>query len=880
MEQRNQLEEVKKLFKVAIVGECLETTSLMSHNIDLKDEFKRSPPVRINPYPTSPEMQRKINVEIDNLLAQQVIERSKSDWSLSTVPVVKPTGEVRLCLDARRLNDRTVRDAYPLPHQDRILSRLGASKYLSTIDLTKAFLQIPLDPSSRKYTAFSVLGRGLLQFTRLPFGLVNSPASLARLMDEVLGFGELEPNVFVYLDDIVVVNDTFEAHLDSLREVARRLQKANLSINIDKSKFCVSELPYLGYILPPEGLRPNPDRISAIVNYERPQSIRALRRFLGMANYYRRFISNFSEKTAPLTNLLRKKPKSIVWNDQAEESFNKIKESLISAPVLSNPDFYLQFTIQSDASDTAIAAILPQQHEEGEKIIAYFSRKLTPAEQSYAATEKEGLAVLSTIEKFRPYIEGSFFVVITDASALTYIKNGKWKTSSRLCRWSIELQGLHCEIRHRRGRDNIIPDALSRAVEMIEVEELVDDWYSGLFRKVQNSPDEHLDYKIESGKLYKFVPTKSDVFDYRYEWKLCVPEALRSDILRREHENSFHIGYEKLLEKVRQKFFWPNMASIIKKYAQNCKSCKEFKPTNVSQHPEMGKQRLTTKPFQILALDFIQSLPRSKSGNQHLLVLMDLFSKFTILVPVRRIGTDLIIKILQEQWFLRYSVPEILISDNASCFLSKDFKAFLDRFNVQHWTNARHHSQANPVERLNRSINQCIRTYVKNNQRLWDTRIAEVEFTINNTKHSSTGFSPYRIIYGHEIVASGEDHKLDVETKELTEQERIEKKLKIDRTIYNAVYNNLQKAHEKSKKNYNLRFQKPAPVYEVGQKVYKRNFTLSSAGDAYNAKLGPAYVPCTVRARRGTNSYELEDEAGKNLGVFSFADLKPGPPDS
>lgn len=249
------------------------------------------------------------------------------------------------------------------------------------------------------------------------------------------------------------------------------------------------------------------------------------------------------------------------------------------------------------------------------------------------------------------------------------------------------------------------------------------------------------------------------------------------------------------------------------------------------------------------------------------------------MVPVRKISSTLVIKALEEQWFRRYSVPEILISDNASCFLSKDFQKFLDRYKVQHWTNARHHSQANPVERLNRSINACIRTYVKSDQRLWDTRISEVEFTINNTRHSSTGFTPFRIIYGHEIVACGEEHRAEPDTADISEEERIERKGHVDRTIFNLVSKNLEKAYEKSSRNYNLRYRKAAPVYKVGEKVYKRNFTLSSASNAYNAKLAPPYVPCTIVARRGTSSYELCDENGKNIGIFSSADLKPGNPE-
>lgn len=874
--QFQELEEVKGLFKGSVEGEVLDTTTLISHKIELSDEFLNSPPIRINPYPTSPEMQVKINKEIDNMLTQGVIERSRSDWSLSTVPVLKPTGEVRLCLDARRLNERTKRDAYPLPHQDRILSRLGPCKYLSTIDLTKAFLQIPLDPDSKKYTAFSVLGRGLFHFTRLPFGLVNSPATLSRLMDDVLGYGEMEPGVFVYLDDIVVVSETFEAHIRSLREVAERLRKANLSVNMEKSKFCLKELPYLGYILSSEGLRPNPDRVEAIINYERPNSIRSLRRFLGMANYYRRFIPFFSNYTAPLTDLLRKKPKSIRWNEMAEQAFSRIKECLITAPVLSNPNFDLPFVIQSDASDTAIAAVLTQEHADGEKVIAYFSQKISPTQQSYAASEKEGLAVLSAIAKFRPYIDGTHFTVVTDASALTHIMKGKWRTSSRLSRWSIELQGYDMVIRHRRGRDNIIPDALSRAVEALEVE---DTWYSPLYKQVQENPDDHLDFKIENGILYKYVPSKTETLDYVFEWKHCVPEESRERILRAEHENAFHIGYEKLLDKVKRRYFWPRMATTIRKFVERCETCKECKPTNVSQHPEMGRQRISTKPFQILAIDFIQSLPRSKSGNTHLLVLMDLFSKWTMLFPVKKISTNLIIKILEEHWFRRYSVPEILISDNASSFLSKDFKKFLDHYKVVHWTNARHHSQANPVERLNRTINSCIRTYVKTDQKTWDTRISEVEHTLNNTIHSSTGFSPYRILFGHEIIATGDEHRLDAVTRDLTESERQEQRLNVDKHVFDTVIQNLKKAHDKSTHNYNLRFHRPAPVYAVGQKVYRKSFTQSSAGDNFNAKLGPAYVPCRIVSRRGTNTYELEDESGKNLGIFSAADLKPGIPE-
>lgn len=775
----------------------------------------------------------------------------------------------------RKLNERTVRDSYPLPHADRILSRLGPSKYISTIDLTKAFLQIPLHPRSKKYTAFSVLGRGLFQFTRMPFGLVNSPATLSRLMDRVLGGSQLEPNVFVYLDDIIVVNNTFEAHMASLREVASRLTAANLSINLMKSQFCVPEVTYLGYILSKDGLRPNPDRVSSIVNFERPTSLRALRRFLGMCNYYRRFIANYSQVVKPLTDLLQDKPKSVRWNDTAEKAFVSIKELLISAPILTNPDFNLPFSVHCDASDSAIAGVLTQSYEGIDKPVAYFSQKLTSTQKRYCATEKEALAVLKSIEKFRCYIEGSRFSVYTDASALTYILRSSWRTSSRLCRWSIELQRHDMEIKHRRGVDNIVPDALSRAVEINEIVENPADWYTVMISKVQNNPEQYKDFRVENHELKKFVSSSHELVDYRFEWKICIPSNLRERILFEEHDDALHLGYEKTLAKIRKKYYWPKMARDVKNYVQLCVVCKECKPCNQSQFPEIGRQRLSTKPFQILAIDFIQSLPRSKQGNSHLMVVMDIFSKFALLFPIRKISAHLVCKILEENWFRRYSAPEYLISDNASTFLSKEFKALLEKFNVQHWTNSRHHSQSNPVERLNRTINACIRTYVRQDQTLWDTRISEIEHALNTTPHTATGFSPYKIIFGHEIVDHGNEHRIDRDVIERSGDDRLKTKTSTDKFIHEMVLKNLRKQFDKNASSYNLRHRRFAPVYHVGDKVLKRNFRQSSAADKYNSKLGLCYTPCVVLSRIGTSSYELADNSGRSIGVFSSADLKP-----
>ncbi|XP_058827433.1 uncharacterized protein LOC131687369 [Topomyia yanbarensis] len=523
--EKEEIEKVKRQFVPAREGE-LTMTSCAQHRIVLAKEWETKSPVRQFPYVMSPKTQDLVAVELQRLLDLGIIERSSSDWSLNCVPVIKPN-KVRLCLDARKINERTVRDAYPLPHPGRILGQLPNARYLSTIDLSEAFLQVPLDKESRKYTAFSVQGKGLFQYTRMPFGLVNSPATLARLMDKVLGHGILEPYVFVYLDDIVVVTETFAHHQQLLTEIARRLKDANLSINLEKSKFGVTEIPFLGYLLRTDGLRANPDKIRPIVEYERPNTITKLRRFLGMANYYRRFIPDFSGVTAALSDLLQSKSKTIRWSEAAEKAFCQIKERLISSPVLKSPDFSRQFTIQTDASDVAVAGVLIQEQDGTEHVISYFSHKLTTPQKNYHAAEKEALAAILSIDAFRGYIEGYHFTLITDSSALTHILSTKWKVGSRCSRWALNLQQFDMTVRHRKGKENIVPDALSRSIATV-----VDStWYSSMLSKVTDRPDDFVDFKVEDGQLHKFVTSHNNPCDARFEWKLVPQPAEYNKIL-------------------------------------------------------------------------------------------------------------------------------------------------------------------------------------------------------------------------------------------------------------------------------------------------------------------------------------------------------------
>ena len=364
----------------------------------------------------------------------------------------------RMCVDYGDLNKVTEKDAYRLPNLDSALDKLRRAKYLSKIDLSKAFLQVPLEDDSKPYTAFALPGLGLLQFTRLPFGVTDGPKTFQRLMDKIIT-PDLEPFVLSYQDDIIIATEDFQEHLKYLKIVFKKLIDAGLSINPDKCDFgcCVV---YLGFILDANGLRPDKEKIRPGLEYPAPTNVKELRRFLGMVGWYSRFINNVAELKIPLVKLLHKDIKWS-WGAEQTEAFEKLKLALVSTPVLARPDFSLPFTVQTDASNMAIGAVLTQMHEDGEHPVVYISRVLTAQEQNYSATERECLTLLWAIKRLRPYLEGYKFTAITDHSSLKWLSNLK-ETTGRLARWALELQQWDFDVVYRKGSLNLVPDALSR----------------------------------------------------------------------------------------------------------------------------------------------------------------------------------------------------------------------------------------------------------------------------------------------------------------------------------------------------------------------------------------------------------------------------------
>ncbi|UYV61801.1 hypothetical protein LAZ67_1006658, partial [Cordylochernes scorpioides] len=396
--------------------------------------------------------------EVDTMLERKVIQPSESPWSAPVVLVKKKDGTWRFCVDFRRLNHITKKDVYPLPRIDDVLDHLSSARYYSTMNLKTGYWQVEVDERDREKTAF-VTPDGLYEFMVMPFGLCNAPATFERMMDNVL-MG-LKWNICLcYLDDIVVYSDTFEEHLERLSKVLSCLQQAGLTINPDKCLFGSTRIKILGHVVDKDGIQPDSEKVEAIKKFPVPKSVCDIQSYLGLCSYYRRFIKNFSKIAAPLQILLKKDQK-FIWTQEQKDSFESLKKALMQKPVLGHFKESAITKLHTDASSYGLGAVLVQIQENQENPIAYASRTLSKAEKNYSTTERECLAVIWAIGKFRPYLYGSPFEVVSDHHSLCWLAGLK-DPSGRLARWALKLQDFDATITYKSGVKHKDADCLSR----------------------------------------------------------------------------------------------------------------------------------------------------------------------------------------------------------------------------------------------------------------------------------------------------------------------------------------------------------------------------------------------------------------------------------
>ncbi|GFX09061.1 retrovirus-related Pol polyprotein from transposon 297 [Trichonephila clavipes] len=455
-EQRNKLSELLRKFSGLFTKTDKSTAAKtnMKHRIFTGDHA----PINQRAYRVSPTERRIIHEEVQKMLDEGIVQPSESPWSSPVVLVRNKDGSWRFCVDYRKLNSVTKKDVYALPRIDDTLDCLKGAKFFSSMDLRSGYWQIEIDEADREKTAF-ITPEGLYEFKVMPFGLCNAPATFERMMDNLLRHFKWTM-CLCYLDDIIVFSETFEDHLIRLRLVLKCLQEAGLKLNSKKCLFAAQEVKILGHLVSSNGVRPDPDKIKAVRNFPTPKNIHDIRSFLGLCSYFRRFIKGLCYLAEPLQSLL-KSGVEFHWGPEEVEAFHSLKKALTSDPVLGMYDERASTEIHTDASGYGIGAVLVQIQNNVEKVIAYASRTLTKAEKNYSTTERECLAIVWATNKFRPYIFGKHFTVVTDHHSLCWLMNLK-DPSGRLARWALRLQEHDFDVKYKTGKKHSDADALSR----------------------------------------------------------------------------------------------------------------------------------------------------------------------------------------------------------------------------------------------------------------------------------------------------------------------------------------------------------------------------------------------------------------------------------
>ena len=438
-----------------VFSELPGRTSVIQHDIRTAPGVK----VRVPPYRVPEARRAAIQEEVARMLQLHVIEESRSAWSSPVVLVPKPDGSYRFCNDFRRLNEVSDFDAYPMPRVDDLIERLGPARYLTTLDLTKGYWQVPLTKSAREKTAFATPG-GLFQYTVLPFGIHGAPATFQRMMDQVL-----RPHrayAAAYIDDIIIHSGSWDVHIQQLRAVLGELRKAGLTANPAKCRLGLEETAYLGFRVGRGNVRPQESKVAAIRDWPRPTSKKQVKSFLGLVGYYQRFIPGFATLASPMNDLTRKTfPDRIQWTEAAEKAFESLRGALCSEPVLITPDFTSPLIVHTDASEVGLGGVLSQVRAGEEHPVTYISRKLLPNERNYSTVEKEALAIKWSLTKLRYYLLGREFTLVTDHAPLKWMAGAK-DSNARVTRWFLALQDFRFRVDHRPGKEHANADALSR----------------------------------------------------------------------------------------------------------------------------------------------------------------------------------------------------------------------------------------------------------------------------------------------------------------------------------------------------------------------------------------------------------------------------------
>jgi hypothetical protein len=587
----------------------------------------------------------------------------------------------------------------------------------------------------------------------MPFGLTNAPATFCTMMNEV--FQEyLDKFVVVYLDDIVIYSSTLEEHVEHLKKVFAKLREHKLFVKLEKCSFAQEKIKFLGHIIQQGCIRMDQDKVKAIEEWQPPSNVSELRSFLGLANYYRRFVKGYSKIASPLTELL-KKGRIYNWSEECQRAFMELKEAMSKDPVLALPDIGKPFEIQTDASDYALSGVLLQDGHP----IAYESRKLNQAERNYAAHEKELLAVVHCLRTWRHYILGSRFVVKTDNTAVSHVLTQP-KLSSRQARWQEKLAEFDFALEYKAGATNHVADALSRKAELAVCHQVcsLTSINNSLWDKIKANLDKdtmavNLIDLVKKGKTRQFW--LQDGLLMSKGNRVFVPKAgdLRRTLLRECHDTLWagHPGEERTLALLKQGYYWPQMCDDVVEYVRTCLICQQDKPEHKKKAGLLEPLPVPKRPWESVSLDYITSLP--KVGDIGTIVTMvDRFSKYaTFVAAPKYISAEETAQLFFKHIVKYWGVPKSLVSDRDSRFMGNFWTELFKLLGTSLDMSSSYHPESDgQTERFNYMRQEYLRHFVNANQKNWVELLDVAQLCFNSQRSSSTGKSPFEIVTGQQ----------------------------------------------------------------------------------------------------------------------------------
>ena len=791
------------------------------------------------------------------------------------------TDKYRLCVDYRVLNDSLYDSGWPTPSIEHCLDAAVDSVFFSSIDFNSGYHQIPCTDRAKAALAFSP-GYGFAQYTWevMPQGVKPAASCFQRSMER--SFEGLDSCILPpFYDDVTIKSGTFSGHLHNTKLILQRVRDCGFTLNALKCFFFQVKIKYLGHIIENGCISIDPERIKSIINFPVPHDVKSLRRFTGMAQFCSRFIQDFNTRLAPLYALTRKNA-TFIWNDACQDAFNYIKNKLSSSPVLRSPCASDTFILETDASDWGIGGCLKGLSKNGDEyVVSYYSEKLTDTEYRWNIVEKECFAIVQNIEKFRHYLIGKKFLLRTDNRVLTYLKTTHTSKSRKLLNWALMLSEFDCDIIHIPSKNNQIADCLSRLYTKINVvselqpcitrNEILklqkeDEFIRHAFTYLESGSKDSLD---QLGPLKRFRKQLQENQDGILCWrgKIVVPESLRSYILETAHDHSTsgHFGEERTWAKISSNYFWPFARNDIVNWIRSCQPCNEFNKTVYINRPLVPIE--IESRFDFVCYDLAGPfIPTNIRGNQYALIIVDHFSKWPEIIPLKNATAPEIATTIFNEWCCRYGVMTKLHSDGGNNVHSDVIKYLCTLIGTVKTKSSRLHPQGDGMaEATVKTMKAAVKKQVDEFGQDWDLYLQPTAFAIRTSLNSSTKHTPAELVIGDNL-----QRPIDVsieKTKTTGNQrahkefatnlvEKLEKSAKIVNSNIKNAQLKMKQRYDKHNTNHNV---------QVGNQVmlwwpyYKRGIPRS---------FQPSWKgPFTVIELIGSTNCRIQDEKGTSKSV-------------